>query len=344
MDKSTFRNFINGEHDSLLSSIDLFRTLLPHQERDASIHSGEEGRFIELALSQYLREKLPQGIGVGSGFVIDVAGGWSSKQIDIILYDAANFAPVMRYGDAVVVPVQSVVGVLSVKRTLYKSQLANELLALTEIGSYAGGRGFPKPYLGIIAFGHEKKKFEKVVLETFDGIKNHYSPNVDKKGRLHYYSWNELIDSVIVFDKFIIKGDSVSVYKNEPGASSYLLTGGTGAQRSLYIQHMLHGIHRAWYDARRGGRWSGNLLAIPGSKMKKLGVVKFCVHDRKYVKKDFVAKTPGRAEAISNLLNVIKRLAHQRSVEEKTKKGKASHKIGEASSKGGKASKSGGER
>ena len=71
MDHSSFQEFLNGEHDSLLASIDLFRTLLPHDERNASVHSGEEGRFIELALTQYLIDKLPSGVGVGGGFAVE---------------------------------------------------------------------------------------------------------------------------------------------------------------------------------------------------------------------------------------------------------------------------------
>lgn len=283
MNNSTLQEFLNGEHDSLLATIDLFRTLLPHHTRDASVHSGEEGRFIELALSQYLLDKLPGGIGIGSGFAVDIHSGWNSKQIDILLYDKINYSPIMKYGDAVVLPIQSIVGALSVKRKLYKSQLDNEIGALTEIGSRSGGFGYPKPYLSIIAFDSEKN-IHNGKDDVFEAISKHYKPRVDIKLRKNLHSWNELLDSVIVFDKFIVKGSNFTADdKKKRGASKYLWTGGNGIKRNLYIQHLLHGIHRAWYDPRRGVKAVGTILSIPSGDMQELGKINFCVEDRKYI-------------------------------------------------------------
>lgn len=283
MNNSTFQEFLNGEHDALLTSIDLFRTLLPHCEHKASVHSGEEGRFIELALTQYLVDRLPSGIGIGGGFVVDIEAGWNSKQIDILLYDKVNYSPIMKYGDAVVLPIQAIIGALSVKRKLYKSQLKNEIEALTEIGSRSGGCGYPKPYLSIVAFDSEKKDISKGKDEVFEAISDYYKPRIDIKSREILHSWNELLDSVIVFDKFIIKGTNFRPDDNKKrGVSKYLWTGGNGTKRNLYIQHLLNGIHRAWYDSRRGIRSVGTLLAIPSGGMEQLGQVKFCVEDRKF--------------------------------------------------------------
>lgn len=284
MNKFSFQNFLNGEHDSLLISIDLFREFLPHHEHEASVHSGEEGRFIELVLMQYLMDKLPSGIGIGGGFVVDVEAGWHSKQIDILLYDRMNYAPIMKYGDAVVLPIQSIVGALSIKRKLYKSQLKNEIEAISDIGSHFGGMGYPKPYLSIVAFDSEQKDVTKASLDVFSAIAECYAPRIDYKSREHFYSWNELLDSVIVFDKFIVKGTNFKPGDNKKReASKYIWTGGDGSGRSLYIQQLLHGIHRAWYDSRRGVSAIGNLCAIPSGGMKQLGMVKFCIEDRKYV-------------------------------------------------------------
>jgi len=289
MNPSTFQEFLNGEHDSLLASIDLFRTLLPHDTREASIHSGEEGRFIELALTQYLIDRLPGGIGIGGGFVVDIEAGWNSKQIDILLYDKVNYSPIMRYGDAVVLPVQSIIGALSVKRKLYKSQLQNEIEALTNIGSRSGGLGNPKPYLSLIAFDCEQKDIIKCKDAVFQEINDYYKPRIDVKSREILHSWNELLDSVIVFDKFIVKGTNFKPDDaKKRGASKYLWTGGAGIKRNQYIQHLLNGIHRSWYDTRRGVRSGKNLLAIPGGDMQQLGQVAFCVEDRKYEWNKFI--------------------------------------------------------
>lgn len=291
MDHSSLQEFLNSEHDSLFASIDLFRTLLPHHEHKASVHSGEEGRFIELALTQYLIDKLPGGVGVGGGFVVDIEAGWNSKQIDILLYDKVNYSPIMKYGDAVVLPIQAVIGAFSVKRKLYKQQLNNELGALTEIGSRAGGLGHPKPYLSIIAFDSDQNDINKGKDDVFHALSDYYKPKVDFKSRQHFYSWNELLDSVIVFDRFIIKGTNFTPCdKKTRGLCKYLWTGGSGTKRNIYIQHLLSGIHRAWYDSRRGVRKTGKLLAIPSGGMQKLGEIKFCVEDRKYTWDKFTPK------------------------------------------------------
>ncbi|MHB1334023.1 MAG: DUF6602 domain-containing protein [Sulfuriferula sp.] len=291
MNHSSLQEFLNGEHDSLLTSIDLFRTLLPHHEHEASVHSGEEGRFIELALTQYLIDKLPSGIGVGGGFAVDIEAGWNSKQIDILLYDKINYSPIMKYGDAVVLPIQAIIGAFSVKRKLYKSQLDNEIGALTEIGSRSGGLGYPKPYLSIIAFDSNQNDVLKDKAHVFHAISDYYKPRIDCKSREHFYSWNELLDSVIVFDKFIIKGTNFTPRDNKKrGMSKYLWTGGNGTKRNLYIQHLLDGIHRAWYDSRRGIRPVGTLLAIPSGGMQRLGEIKFCVEDRRYTWDKFIPK------------------------------------------------------
>jgi hypothetical protein len=287
----SLQDFLNGEHDSLLTSIDLFRKLLPHHDNDASVHSGEEGRFIELALTQYLKEKLPCGIGIGGGFVVDVDSGWNSKQIDILLYDKINFAPLIKYGDAVVLPIQSIVAAFSVKRKLYKKHLINEINSLASIGSRFGGFGYPKPYLSIIAFDSDQKDIVKAKKEVSDAIFDYYKPRTDYKERKHLYAWNELLDSVIVFDKFIVKGSNFNpTDKKKKDASKYIWTGGDGAKRNLYIQHLLHGIHRSWYDIRRGNSSIRKLLSIPIGNMEQLGAVQICLEDRKYVWDKFIPK------------------------------------------------------
>lgn len=194
-----------------------------------------------------------------------------------------NYAPIMKYGDAVVLPIQAIIGALSIKRKLYKQHLAKEIASLTEIGSRAGGFGYPKPYLSIIAFDSAEEKIIKAKDDVFESISAFYKPKTDYRSREHCYSWNELLDSVIVFDKFIIKGANLTPNDNKQReVSKYLWTGGNGTKRNLYIQHLLDGIHRAWYDSRRGSRPVGSLLAIPRGGMQKLGDIKICVEDRKY--------------------------------------------------------------
>jgi len=306
MDAESLQNFLNGEHDMLTTAVDLFRDLVPTPDKDASVHSGEEGRFIEMVLAEYLREKLPTGIGIGGGFIVDVHGKWVSKQIDIILYDSVRFAPVLRYGDAVIVPLESVIGAISVKRKLYDSQLPGELASLSAIGARASGMSFPKPVLALVAFDCEKNNPESAVETAFAAINTSFAPKTDVRGKIHLHSWNELIDYVIVFDKFILRTKGRSrrdnpdtqkkqQAKTEPLKCNYVWAGNHTVTRNVYIQHLLSGIHRAWYDEDRGNRVPRDLLAFPASGMQMLGAIHVCVFCRPYAWANFKPAVPPAA-------------------------------------------------
>jgi hypothetical protein len=292
MDKESFQNTLNLEHDSLFSKIDIFRSLLPHASRDQSIHSVEEGRFIELLISEYLKEKLPKGIGVGSGFIVDLETEWNSRQIDIILYDKDRFPTFLTYGDAIVIPTNALVGAISIKRTLYQAQITHEIQSLSEIGARCGGSGYPKPYLSILALNDDVSDFEKSKESTGEKLTNFYRPRKKPASDTeHLFSWNELIDSIIIFDKYLIKGTTFRPEDNKDKSSSkYRFTGENNSNRNVYIQHLLHGIHRAWYDERRGNRNEKGLTAIPNSGMGKATKIQISGIDRKYVWSNFTKR------------------------------------------------------
>jgi len=103
-----FQNYLNLEYDRLIARIDSFRSLLPHPTRDAALHSGEEGRYLESIFETFLRERLPASCGVGTGFIVNTNSGVTSYQTDILVYDRMNYAPISDYGSAVVLPHPSV--------------------------------------------------------------------------------------------------------------------------------------------------------------------------------------------------------------------------------------------
>ena len=59
---------------------------------------GSKGASREVAVRRKLEQVLPEGIGVGSGFIIDSHGG-ISRQTDIILYET-NICPVFRLNES----------------------------------------------------------------------------------------------------------------------------------------------------------------------------------------------------------------------------------------------------
>lgn len=106
-----------------------FETLIPAEERKGAAHPGEDGRYVECLLTEALKRFLPRNIEIFSGFILrpGVKSGVSkaarasdsdqhSGQLDLIVYDSANYPVFQRFGDHAVVPPEGVIAVLSVKK------------------------------------------------------------------------------------------------------------------------------------------------------------------------------------------------------------------------------------
>lgn len=83
-------------------------------------HWGEEGRYKEAVLKNYLRRVLPNNLSVGTGFVRN--GDKITNQIDIIIYD--NTYPLLFVeGDFIITTSYNVVGIIEVKSNIVPSNL-----------------------------------------------------------------------------------------------------------------------------------------------------------------------------------------------------------------------------
>lgn len=86
------------------------------------------GTYRESILQALLRKSLPERYHVATGFVYG-----SSRQIDILIYDRIDYAPVFREGDLVVATPASVRAVIEVKTNLTKQELQKSINFLQEI-------------------------------------------------------------------------------------------------------------------------------------------------------------------------------------------------------------------
>ncbi len=91
------------------------------EARLAIEHPGLKGATFEEVFIRFLRNYLPATLDISTGVIVDSAGR-SSRQIDVIISDAAdtNF---YRSGDTRVVPVEGVYSVIEVKATLDTREL-----------------------------------------------------------------------------------------------------------------------------------------------------------------------------------------------------------------------------
>jgi len=85
-------------------------------------HPGEKGAAREDVLIEFLRDYLPDRIGVSSGFVVDHEGN-VSPQCDVILFDKQS-APVFKISDTVrLLPAETVFETIEVKSSLDAREL-----------------------------------------------------------------------------------------------------------------------------------------------------------------------------------------------------------------------------
>jgi Domain of unknown function (DUF6602) len=89
-------------------------------------HKGDRGEFRERVISEFLRPFLPACFGIGSGAAFDMSGA-SSKQLDIVLYDALFSIVLFRDGENSLFPCESVFGNIEVKSHLSVPELSGAI-------------------------------------------------------------------------------------------------------------------------------------------------------------------------------------------------------------------------
>lgn len=94
------------------------------------------GNYKESILRNLLSSTLPQKYEVSTGFILtaDSEGKiLKSKQIDIIIWDSTNYAPIFRDGEFVIVPPEACLAVVEVKGKLTRQKLHSSLLNIDSL-------------------------------------------------------------------------------------------------------------------------------------------------------------------------------------------------------------------
>ena len=108
-----------------------FADALAHAEKElwlglertgAFAHAGTKGSEREEALAQFLREHLPTRFGVASGEAFDAKRG-RSGQLDVVIYDQFQVAPLPAGTKSVLLPAEALLAVIEVKTLLKRSEL-----------------------------------------------------------------------------------------------------------------------------------------------------------------------------------------------------------------------------
>ena len=143
MDGKRIREYWSNEMQALLDTYKQFQVLIPAKNRNGADHNGEDGRYVETLIREYLKRYLPKDLEVLTGFILRpaVKTGLKNKcrqdqqdmhstQLDIIVYDSAKYPIFQRFGESVIVPPEGVVGIISVKKHLHDTDVTHELSVL----------------------------------------------------------------------------------------------------------------------------------------------------------------------------------------------------------------------
>ena len=205
---------LESELNALQNTFTLFRDLLPNEssvkgddghESDSG-HRGEEGRWTEELISEFLRRHLPSTVTVATGFVYNPKTGHRSNQLDIIVYDSLHYVPTLRYGNAMVIESDAVIAVLSVKYTLYSADVKKELEALQRVAMICGNHRRLSPYTALLGF----RKSPRVSYSTWkNNVCNSFQEWFDLQAkRKEKLSAGEIVDTVVTLDGFLLHSSS----------------------------------------------------------------------------------------------------------------------------------------
>jgi len=92
------------------------------RSRSALSHAGLKGSSNEEIVKAFLRQYLPKNLEISTGLAVDSKGG-VSRQLDIIIHDAAKTPIFFQSAETRVIPIECIYAVIEVKAFLDKAEL-----------------------------------------------------------------------------------------------------------------------------------------------------------------------------------------------------------------------------
>lgn len=287
MDGRRLQDFWNQEVLALLAVYKQFETLLPSSFAEGAGHRGEDGRYVEALLRNYLQKYLPKDLEVLTGFILRPAVKTGkntrnrknqidqhSTQLDIIVCDTGTYPVFQRMGETVIVPPEAVIAVFSVKKKLRDADMAAECKALAAVGQICrSDEGKPQerrrgPFLGLVGassqfadkrVAKEKKIFQKLAKlyadpPTFDDMVGFIG---DLSG------W------------YVFKARPPEKLTSNNSAASYRYFSLTENELHHGFQFLISGILSVYYDETRRNMKRPGYTSFPRLPAKELGTIPF---------------------------------------------------------------------
>ena len=246
------RNFFEIEAQTLLERYKIIETLLPNSTTAGAAHRGEEGRFIESLLRSFLNKHLPGNLKAVSGFILCPAtktgiqdlervlnhSDRHSSQLDVIVFDMDSYPIFEQFEEFCIVPPEVVVGIISVKKTLYNKDIEGEIVALRDAAELCRTENRRGPFTSLFAFKAEERSHAKLNTIVFEKInKTHCRGHFDT-----------MVNEVSVLAR-------TCVFKTRPdngprGKARYVAVDCT-TEGHIVLQRILQSLLSVYYDGSR---------------------------------------------------------------------------------------------
>lgn len=123
--------------DWLASSISRYEELA----KSIVAHRPEKGRVVEGIVRSALRTILPVRYSIGTGFAV-TASGKISPQLDIVIYDAFQNAPIILEGGAGLFPIECIYGFVEVKSVLDRGAIKQTAKSFELVRSFGDEKNY----------------------------------------------------------------------------------------------------------------------------------------------------------------------------------------------------------
>lgn len=273
MDGKRIQEYWSQEIQALIGAYKYFETLIPSKGKSVgSSHHPEDGRFVESLIKEVLQKYLPKELEVVSGFILRPAVKVDNKQnerknesddhstqLDLIVYDSANYPTYLRFGDTCVVPPEGVVAIISIKKHLRSSNIEPECVALQKASLLCRSKEKRRgPFLALIGISSDTKKAKNIgkkLQQTYGNSDNkpYFTDIIGYIGALEQWS--------------IFKDRPPSNYK-EARFISFEHT--QDNDEHLGLQFLLTGILSVYYDKSRKNTQRPGFTSFPSKEAKEV--------------------------------------------------------------------------
>lgn len=275
MDGKRLQEYWSKEINALIETYQQFERIIPNAETKGAAHKGEDGRYVEDLISEYLSQFLPKSLEVLTGFILRpaVKTGLKSRirknetdthstQLDVIIYNSAEYPIFQRFGRSVIVPPEGVIGIISIKKHLNDADVKNECEALWEASELCqtkgkNGESLRGPFLGLIS---AKSKIEKAAVNIEDWIFAKLEELYNTKPRPYF---DDLVGYIGALDQW-------SIFKRRPNGkpkeAEFIYFDHSDYERHLGLQFLLTGILSVFYDDTRSNINRPGFTAFPSKR------------------------------------------------------------------------------